>query len=92
MQHLLHKGSLGVQLIIAIRAWEKVRKNPEVYDHMLKKKAEGKPRKVAKIAALNKFLRIIYARIKELYDNMALAERAKTKTRSKTRAKTKVTA
>ncbi len=59
---------------------------------MLRKEAEGKPPKVAKIAALNKFLRIIYARIKELYDNMALAERAKTKTRSKIRAKTKVTA
>ena len=74
------------------RTWEKVRKNPEVYDYMLKKEAEGKPRKVAKIAALNKFLRIIYARIKELYDNMALAERAKAKTKSKTKAKTKATA
>jgi len=74
------------------RTWEKVRKNPEVYDYMLKKEAEGKPRKVAKIAALNKFLRIVYARIKELYDNMALAERAKAKTRSKTKAKTKATA
>ena len=74
------------------RTWEKVRKNPEVYDYMLKKEAEEKPRKVAKIAALNKFLRIVYARIKELYDNMALAERAKAKTKSKTRAKTKVTA
>ena len=71
------------------RTWEKVRKNPEVYDYMLKKKAE---RKVAKIAALKKFLRIVYARIKELYDNMALAERAKAKTRSKTKAKTKATA
>ena len=74
------------------RTWEKVRKNPEVYDYMLKKEAEGKPRKVAKIAALKKFLRIVYARIKELYDNMALAERAKAKTRSKTKAKTKATA
>ena len=74
------------------RTWEKVRKNPEVYDYMLKKEAEGKPRKVAKIAALNKFLRIVYARIKELYDNMALAERAKAKTKSKTKAKTKATA
>ena len=74
------------------RTWEKGRKNPEVYDYMLRKEAEGKPRKVAKIAALNKFLRIVYARIKELYDNMALAERAKAKTRSKTKAKTKATA
>jgi transposase len=36
-----------------------------VYDFMLKKEAEGKPKKVAKIAALNKFLRIYYARVKE---------------------------
>ena len=64
----------------------------QVYDYMLKKEAEGKPRKVAKIAALKKFLRIVYARIKELYDNMALAERAKAKTKSKTKAKTKATA
>ena len=100
-RHITKKGSkvfrdTGYEIMMALRAqkrtWEKVRKNPEVYDYMLKKEAEGKPRKVAKIAALNKFLRIVYARIKELYDNMALAERAKTKTRYKTRAKTKVTA
>lgn len=38
-----------------------------VYDFMLKKEGEGKPKKVAKIAALNKFLRIYYARVKALY-------------------------
>ena len=32
-----------------------------------KKEAEGKPKKVAKIAALNKFLRIYYARVSEVY-------------------------
>ena len=37
-----------------------------VYLYMLKKEAEGKPKKVAKIAALNKFLRIYYARVMEL--------------------------
>ena len=36
-----------------------------VYLYMLKKEQEGKPLKVAKIAALNKFLRIYYARVKE---------------------------
>lgn len=40
-----------------------------VYDFMLKKEAEGKPKKVAKIAALNKFLRIYYARVKEVYQS-----------------------
>ena len=38
-----------------------------VYQYMLKKESEGKPKKVAKIAALNKFLRIYYARVKEVY-------------------------
>lgn len=38
-----------------------------VYDYLLKKEAEGKPPRVAKIAALNKLLRIYCARVKELY-------------------------
>ena len=40
-----------------------------VYPYMLKKESEGKPKKVAKIAALNKFLRIYYARVMGLYQN-----------------------
>lgn len=38
-----------------------------VYRYVLKKEAEGKPKKVAKIAGLNKFLRIYYARVMEVY-------------------------
>lgn len=38
-----------------------------VYEFILKKETEGKPKKVAKIAGLNKFLRIYYARVKEVY-------------------------
>lgn len=38
-----------------------------VYLYMLKKEDEGKPLKVAKIAAPNKFLRIYFARVKEIY-------------------------
>ena len=38
-----------------------------VYQFILKKEAEGKPRKVAKMAGLNKFLRIYYARVMEVY-------------------------
>ena len=38
-----------------------------VYQYMIKKEKEGKPKKVAKIAALNKFLRIYYARVKAVY-------------------------
>ena len=38
-----------------------------VYQYLIKKESEGKPLKVAKIAALNKFLRIYYSRVKEIY-------------------------
>jgi hypothetical protein len=38
-----------------------------VYLYMLKKETESKPLRVAKIAALNKFLRIYYARVNEVY-------------------------
>ena len=40
-----------------------------VYEFILKKESEGKPKKVAKIAGLNKFLRIYYARVNEAYEN-----------------------
>ena len=38
-----------------------------VYWYILKKESEGKAKKLAKIAGLNKFLRIYYARVKEVY-------------------------
>jgi len=38
-----------------------------VYLYMMKKESEGKAKRVAKIAALNKFLRIYYSRVKEVY-------------------------
>lgn len=41
--------------------------NDPVYNFIIKKELEGKPKKVAKIAGLNKFLRIYYARVKEVY-------------------------
>ena len=40
-----------------------------VYQYLIRKENEGKPLKVAKIAALNKFLRIYYSRVKEVYSN-----------------------
>lgn len=40
-----------------------------VYKFMLKKEIEGKASKVAKMAGLNKFLRIYYARVKEAYND-----------------------
>lgn len=38
-----------------------------VYNYILKKETEGKCKKQAKIAGLNKFLRIYYARVSEVY-------------------------
>lgn len=38
-----------------------------VYDFIKKKQTEGKACKVAKIAGFNKFLRIYYARVMEVY-------------------------
>ena len=38
-----------------------------VYQFIIKKEAEGKPKNVAKMAGVNKFLRIYYARVMELY-------------------------
>lgn len=48
----------------------KSHKEPEdnaVYLYILKKESEGKSKRAAKIAGLNKFLRIYYARVKEVY-------------------------
>lgn len=45
----------------------KPKEDSAVYDFIIKKELEGKPKKVAKIAGLNKFLRIYYARVKEVY-------------------------
>jgi transposase len=38
-----------------------------VYQFMIKKEPEGKPKNVAKMAGVNKFLRIYYARVVEVY-------------------------
>lgn len=50
----------------------KMHARPEdpVYRYVVKKESEGKNKKAAKIAGLNKFLRIYYARVSELYDNI----------------------
>ena len=42
-------------------------KDDVVYNYILKKEGEGKDKKHAKIAGLNKFLRIYYARVIEVY-------------------------
>lgn len=46
------------------------RPDDPVYQYVIKKEAEGKAKKAAKIAGLNKFLRIYYARVKEVYADL----------------------
>lgn len=41
-----------------------------VYEFIKKKEAEGKLKRTSKIAGLNKFLRIYYARVKEVHNNI----------------------
>ena len=42
-------------------------KDTIIHDVIIKKEVEGTPPKVCKIAGLNKFLRIYYAKVKECY-------------------------
>lgn len=70
-RHISKRGSpslrkTGYEIINSIRKLKSATNNA-VYLYTLKKEAEGKPLKVAKIAGLNKFLRIYYARVKEVY-------------------------
>lgn len=58
----------GYEVMKCIKA-TKPSQDAAVYLYMLKKESEGKPKKVAKIAALNKFLRIYYARVMAVYQN-----------------------
>lgn len=41
-----------------------------LYEFMLKKEAEGKSKNLAKMAALNKLLRIYYTRVMNLYNSL----------------------
>lgn len=41
-----------------------------VFDYITRKRAEGKPAKAAMIAGLNKFLRIYYGKVSELYSSL----------------------
>jgi transposase len=70
-RHISKRGSpllrkTGYEVMKCLKT-VKPTEDASVYLFMLKKESEGKPKKVAKIAALNKFLRIYYARVSEVY-------------------------
>ena len=57
---------VGYELMRVLKSHGKP-KDAAVYDYILKKESEGKSKKQAKIAGLNKFLHIYYARVTEVY-------------------------
>ena len=70
-RHISKRGSttlrkIGYEVMRCVKS-NGGNRDTAVYDFMLKKEDEGKAKKVAKIAALNKFLRIYYARVIEVY-------------------------
>ena len=70
-RHISKRGSrslrkCGYEVMMAIKSAKPTEDHP-VYEYMLKKEAEGKNKKLVKIAGLNKFLRICYARVMEPY-------------------------
>lgn len=69
-RHISKRGSAslrkaGYEVMKALKTTKP--ENDNVYLFMLKKESEGKPKNVAKMAALNKFLRIYYAKAMEIY-------------------------
>ena len=71
-RHITKRGSatlrkIGYEVMRCVKSCGRLEDDPAVYDFMIKKEDEGKAKKVAKIAALNKFLRIYYARVMEIY-------------------------
>lgn len=59
----------GYEIMMSIMR-NKSTSDAAVLHFILKKQSEGKNNKVAKIAGLNKFLKIYYARVKELYQRI----------------------
>jgi transposase len=57
----------GYEVMRSLKSHERP-EDDAVYEFILKKETEGKPKTVAKIAGLNKFLRIYYARVMEVYN------------------------
>lgn len=72
-RHISKRGSRSIRKcgyeVMRMLKIVKPTEDSAVYDYIIKKELEGKNKKVAKIAGLNKFLRIYYARVKEVYKN-----------------------
>jgi len=70
-RHITKRGnkylrSVTYEVVKSVKATKPTKDNA-VYEFIIKKEKEGKQKTVAKVAGMNKFLRIYYARVKELY-------------------------
>jgi transposase len=73
IRHISKRGNkylrkAGYEIMRAIKTSCKV--EIELYDYIVKKENEGKAKKVAKIAGLNKFLRMYYGTVKRKYKEL----------------------
>jgi transposase len=59
----------GYEIVKCLKS-RKPKTDTSVYEYVIKKETEGKPLRVCKIAGLNKFLRIYYARVTEIYQGI----------------------
>ncbi len=60
-----HLRKIGYEIMRNLKIC-KPKRDAKVYEYIVKKELEGKAKKAAKIAGLNKFLRIYYKRVKEI--------------------------
>lgn len=72
-RHISKRGNkylrqLGYELMMAIKM--RCTDDHPIKSFMINKENQGKPKKVAKIAALNKFLRIYYGLVKKTYKEL----------------------
>ena len=75
-RHITKRGNrnlrkVGYEIMKNLKS-SKPQKDNAVYEYIIKKESEGKNKAVAKIAGLNKFLRIYYARVKEVYEQRSI--------------------
>ncbi len=75
IRHISKRGNkwlrkTGYEIMKSLKSSSK--SDNEVKSYIIKKENEGKPKKVAKIAGLNKFLRLYYGSVKKKYIELSL--------------------
>ena len=75
IRHISKRGNkylrkTGYEIVKCIKSNKKT--GEEIYEYIIQKEVEGKAKKVAKIAGLNKFLRIYYGLVKKKYKELQI--------------------